>query len=82
MKKHVVKVRTNKGTYDLADLATTPNVGYVSRVVWSDGNESWGKSWTRWDEEAQVHWTVMVGAGAYGDFIVWTRERGDFKKEI
>lgn len=54
---------------------------FVSRVICQDEDgrefESWGKTWSIWDEEEGRHRIVRVGAGAYGDSYVWRHPRFD-----
>ena len=35
--------------------------------------ESWGKTWTKWDELSKVHYVTRLGAGANGDLALFTR---------
>ena len=52
------------------------NPGWISKVVWDDGTESWAKSWTRWDEYRSEHLLARVGIGSHGQWTVWTDQRG------
>lgn len=68
-----VAVRTSVGLRTLADLTANPTyVGEVSKVVWSDGSESWAMARSYWTGSERVYATI--GAGANGRSIVWTNK--------
>lgn len=66
---------------ELADLAADATTrGWVERIIFDDGSESWGKCWTYWtgkdDNDINgKHVYYRIGAGAYGDSNVWKHPR-------
>lgn len=48
----------------------------VKKIIFNDGSWSWGKSW--WFSHTQpkdrANQMYQIGAGAYGDDIVWKHE--------
>jgi hypothetical protein len=45
---------------------------WVSGVIFEDGFQSWGKSWVYTEARGDLRGKIAkIGAGAYGDVIVW-----------
>ena len=75
----IKSVLTAQGTWlDFVDWVNLVNSGcedpYVKRFsVVNNGEqfESWGKVFTRYNQETCVYEPIKIGLGAYGDNLIW-----------
>jgi len=76
-----VAVEMNNGErIEISDLDNYRGQNSVKKIFWAHGTWSWGKSWSFWHEVLKVHLISTVGAGAYGDMVIY--ERPNWREEI